>query len=141
MWCVPTLDNEYVARMEAVLGLYEQPLDPRRPVVCLDERPVQLLQDARPGKPLRAGRVTIKDYEYVRRGTANVFCAVEPKAGKHMIKATANRKAESFAEMTAAGKRRPTPIASASVGVSRGPSRDTNSATTFARAEVEQVPR
>jgi transposase len=99
MWCVPALDNEYVARMEAVLGLYEQALDPRRPVVCLDERPVQLLEDARPSKPLRAGRGTIRDYEYVRRGTANVFCAVEPKAGKHMIKATANRKAAAFAEM------------------------------------------
>lgn len=99
MWCVPALDNEYIARMEALLGLYEQPVDPRRPVVCLDERPVQLLQDSRPSKPLRPGKGVIKDYEYVRRAAANVFCAVEPKAGKHIIKATANRKAAAFAEM------------------------------------------
>jgi len=99
MWCVPTLDAEYIARMEALLGLYEQALDPRRPVVCLDEKPVQLLQDARAGKALRPGRCTIRDYEYVRHSTANIFCAVEPKAGKHMIKATADRKAAAFAEM------------------------------------------
>lgn len=99
MWCVPALDNEYITRMEALLGLYEQPVDPHRPVVCLDERPVQLLQDSRPSKPLRPGRGIIRDYEYVRCGTANVFCAVEPKAGKHIIKATANRKAAAFAEM------------------------------------------
>ncbi|MCC6811528.1 MAG: IS630 family transposase [Deltaproteobacteria bacterium] len=96
---MPALDNEYIARMEALLGLYEQPLDRHRPVVCLDERPVQLLQDSRPSKPLRPGRGVMKDYEYVRCGTANVFCAVEPKAGKHIIKATANRKAAAFAEM------------------------------------------
>lgn len=90
--------------MEALLNLYEKPLDPRRPVVCLDERPVQLLDAYRPGKPMRPGRIALKDYEYIRCGTANVFCAVGPKAGKHFInkhfiKATPNRKGPAFAEM------------------------------------------
>lgn len=99
MWCVPSLDDEYIERMEALLILYEKGVDPLRPVVCLDERPVQLLDAYRSGRPMRPGRIAMKDYEYVRCGTANVFCAVEPKAGKHFIKATPNRKGPAFAEM------------------------------------------
>ena len=99
MWCVPELDDEYIARMEDVLDLYERPYDSREPVVCLDERPVQLRGDKRsrsrasPGKPARY------DYEYVRLGTANIFCAVEPLAGKHIAKVTPTRSGAEFAKM------------------------------------------
>lgn len=68
--------------------------------MCLDEKPVQLLEDARP--PIAAdkpGAIFKRDYEYVRGGTANVFCAVEPKAGKHFTKVTKNRKGPEFAKM------------------------------------------
>jgi hypothetical protein len=82
MWCIPELTQEYAERMEDVLNLYEKPLDPMEPVVCLDAKPVQLLEDARKSivadKP---GAIFKRDYEYVRGGTANVFCGVEPKAG------------------------------------------------------------
>jgi transposase len=98
MWCVPTLDKEYVGRMEDLLDLYEKPLDPREPVVCLDERPVQLLDFERFRVPCGPGRIAKQDYEYVRCGTANLFCTVEPKAGRHSIKATPNRKGPAFAE-------------------------------------------
>jgi len=68
--------------------------------VCLDEKPVQLLEDARKSivadKP---GAIFKRDYEYVRGGTANVFCAVEPKAGKHFTRVTKNRKGPAFAKM------------------------------------------
>lgn len=97
MWCVPAIDGQYVERMEDVLELYARPLDPLEPVVCLDERPVVLHDAARPGKPMRPGKTARIDYEYVRRGTANVFCIVEPKTGRRLTHATANRTGRRFA--------------------------------------------
>lgn len=85
--------------MEDLLALYERPWDRRRPVVCLDEKPVNLHAEVRPSRPLRPGRPARRDYEYQRCGTANLFCAVEPKAGRHVIKATANRTSRQFAAM------------------------------------------
>jgi hypothetical protein len=101
MWCVPELNAEYVARMEDVLTLYEMPYNAREPVVCLDERPVQLRDAARQGRPARPGKERREDYEYVRRGTANVFCAVQPLGGRHFTKATENRSGAEFAKMVA----------------------------------------
>ena len=48
MWCVPNLTDEYIERMEDVLGVYERAHDPKRPVICIDEKPIQLLEDSRP---------------------------------------------------------------------------------------------
>jgi transposase len=96
MWCVPTLDAEYIDRMEDVLNVLARPHDPREPVVGLDERPVVLRGTRRPGRPMRVGRVAREDYEYVRRGTANIYCIVEPKAGRHGTHATRDRKTPRF---------------------------------------------
>lgn len=101
MWCVPELTAEYIARMEDLLTLYEKPYDAREPNVCFDERPVQLLDAARPGRPGAPGKERREDYEYVRCGTANVFCAIEPLAGRHFTKATANRSGPEFAQVVA----------------------------------------
>ncbi len=98
MWCVPAIDAEYVARMEDVLRLYARPHDPSRPVVCLDERPVQLHDSAREGTPLAPGAPAKRDYEYVRRGTANVFCVIEPQTGRRLTHATKNRTGIVFAK-------------------------------------------
>lgn len=98
MWCIPRLDEEFVERMEELLALYEKPLDPMEPVVCLDEKPVQCLDDKRRTIRVRNGSYR-RDYEYIRRGTANVFCVVEPKAGRHLTRATPNRKKPAFARM------------------------------------------
>jgi len=98
MWCVPKLDEEYVTRMEDVLETLAKPLNEREPVVALVERPVQLLDSARPGVPMVPGRIARNDYEYVRHGTANIFCIVEPKGGRHLTHATRNRKAPRFAD-------------------------------------------
>jgi hypothetical protein len=57
--------------------------DPVEPVVCLDEKPVTLHADVRPPSPGQPGREARRDNEYERCGTANVFCAVEPKAVRH----------------------------------------------------------
>ena len=97
MWCVPKLDQEYVERMEEVLEALNQPLDKHAPVAALDERPVQLLDSVRPDPAMAPGRVARRDYEYARCGTANVFCVVEPKAGRHQTYATKNRIGAQFA--------------------------------------------
>jgi hypothetical protein len=96
MWCVPRLDREYVERMEDVLNTLSRPLDPREPVVALDERPVVLHDSARIGRPAAPGKLARQDYEYVRRGTANVYCIASPRGGQHWTHATPNRKAEWF---------------------------------------------
>ena len=57
MWCIPQVDGEYVARMEDVLDLYAEAPDPKRPVVCFDESPVQLIGEVRQPIPARSGRL------------------------------------------------------------------------------------
>lgn len=98
MWCVAELNEEYIARMEDVLALYEKPLLEREPVICVDEKPVVLHADVRPPRPMRPGRIARRDCEYERCGTANVFCGVQPKAGRHFTKPTANRSSPQFAD-------------------------------------------
>ena len=63
MWCVPTLDADYIECMEDVLNVLARPYNPREPVVGLDERPVVLRGASRPGRPMRAGRLAREDYE------------------------------------------------------------------------------
>ena len=98
MWCVPKLDAEYVARMEDVLALYAEPADPKRPVVCFDETPRQLIGEAR--VPVRAepGKRARFDYEYVRNGTANVFMFVDVHRPWRHAKVTDRRACTDFAE-------------------------------------------
>jgi len=98
MWCVPKLDAEYVCRMEDVLRLYSARSEKDEPLVCLDERPVQLLDDTRPRALAKPGRCPRADYEYKRKGTANVFAIVEPKLGIHLTHATPNRKAPNYVQ-------------------------------------------
>lgn len=97
MWCVAELNEEYVEKMEDVLAVYEKALSSEEPVV-VDEKSVTLHKDVREALPMRPGSVAKRDYEYERCGTANVFCAVEPKAGVHFTKATSTRSAAEFAE-------------------------------------------
>jgi hypothetical protein len=93
------LTPEYIERMEDVLRLYGRPWDSEEPVICLDEKSIQLLEDFRPAKLARPGRAGRQDSEYVRRGTGNVFCGVEPQAGRHLTWVTKNRKADTFARI------------------------------------------
>ena len=97
MWCVAKVDEAYWKRMEEVLALYERPYNPQEPVVCFDEKPVVLRRDVRPTTPASLQQVAKRDYEYERRGTANVFCAVEPLAGRHFTWPTPNRSGPQFA--------------------------------------------
>jgi hypothetical protein len=99
MWVVADLDEEYIAKMEDVLEVYERPYDPQEPVVCVDEKPVTLHADVRPASPARPGREARRDNEYECCCTANVFCAVEPKAGRHFTFPTPDRSGFEFAQV------------------------------------------
>jgi transposase len=97
-WCVPRIDEEFIERMEDVLDVYERPQDSRNPVICIDEKPIQLLAHVRPDSGIAPGRPAKVDYEYKRNGTCNVFCAVEQKAGRYIAEVTKQRKGPDFAE-------------------------------------------
>jgi len=99
MWVVTDLDDDYIANMEDVLEVYERPYDPQQPLICLDEKPITLHADVRPATPAVPGREARRDNEYKRCGTANVFCAVEPKAGRHFTFATPDRSGFEFAQV------------------------------------------
>lgn len=77
--------------MEDVLDVYHRPYDPERPVVCLDECSKQLIGEVREPLPPKPGQVAKYDSEYERKGTANVFMAVEPLAGKRTVRVTDRR--------------------------------------------------
>jgi transposase len=98
MWCIPPKQNAaFVCQMEDVLDVYKQPYDPRRPQVCLDEKPTQLVSDAREPLPARRGQPRRPDHEYKRNGTANVFCAFEPLANWRKLAVTDRRTKVDFA--------------------------------------------
>jgi hypothetical protein len=84
--------------MEDILELLAEPYDPERPVVCFDEKPVQLLRDVRESRPVRPGQPALQDYEYRREGTANIFMTVEPLRGWRHLEVTAQRTKLDFAE-------------------------------------------
>jgi hypothetical protein len=84
--------------MYDLLDLYEQPYNPRKPMVGFDEKPKQLLKDSRTPLPMKPGSPEKYDYEYIRGGKANIFVAVEPKAGKRTIKVTDRRGKKEFAQ-------------------------------------------
>jgi hypothetical protein len=99
-WCVAELTPEYIHKMEDVLATYERPWNAKQPVVCVDEKPVQVLADVRAPLPARKpAQIAKQDNEYARRGTANIFCGVEPKSGRHFTEVTPTRSGAEFAQM------------------------------------------
>ena len=98
MWCIPKVDAEFVARMEDVLDLYAEAPDEKRPVICFDETPRQLIGEARVPVAARPGKTARIDYEYVRNGTANVFMFVDAQRPWRHAKVTDHRTNRDFAE-------------------------------------------
>lgn len=97
MWCIPQVDGEYVARMEDVLDLYAEPPDSKRPVVCFDESPVQLIGETRQPIPAMPGQLERYDCEYKRNGTANLFIVLDVHRSWRRVKVTDSRAAVDFA--------------------------------------------
>ena len=99
-WCIPPVQNaEFVAKMEDILEVYALPYDPEVPVVCLDEKPYQLLADSREPLPARPGDMEKVDYEYVRHGTCSIFLLTEPLAGWRHAVALPRRTKKDWAKM------------------------------------------
>lgn len=97
MWCIQQITTEYRKRMYHLLDLYKQDYDPVHPVVCMDEKSKQLLQDNRKPIAAKPGSLGKYDYEYKRNGTCNLFVAVDPKGGKRFVKVTDTRTKADFA--------------------------------------------
>jgi hypothetical protein len=97
-WCIPPKANaEFVCQMEDVLDVYKRPYDPKRPMVCFDERPKQLIGETRIVIPMSSGKPLRYDYEYRRNGVANLFMMFEPLAGKRHVKVTDRRTKKDWA--------------------------------------------
>lgn len=92
----PGKSGGFVARMEQVLEVCKRPEDPKRPVVCMDEAPRQLIGETRLPLPAQPGQPQRYDFEYERKGTCNVFMAVEPLAGKRLAEVIATKKAADY---------------------------------------------
>lgn len=95
----PKANAEFVCAMEDVLEVYKRPHDPRRPVVCLDETSKQLVGETRSPVPAAPGQLRRVDYEYERKGTANLFMTFEPLVGKRWVKVPRRRTLQDFAEV------------------------------------------
>jgi DDE superfamily endonuclease len=85
--------------MEDILDLYHRHLDFRRPLVCIDEIPKQLVEETRRPVPARPGQPARYDYEYRRMGVANLFMVFEPLLGWRAVQVTERRTAKDFAEV------------------------------------------
>jgi hypothetical protein len=97
MWCIPQAGAGYVACMEDVLDLYEQPYDPLRPQVCYDEWRRALISETRASIPAEPGRRKRIDYEYRRNGVAYLHMLFEPLVSKRHIRVTAQHTMQDFA--------------------------------------------
>jgi transposase len=98
MWCIPRVDGEFVARMEDVLDLYAERPDAKRPVVCFDESPTQLIGEVRAPIAANPGQRERYDCEYRRNGTANLFISLDVHRSWRHVKVTDHRTAVDFAQ-------------------------------------------
>ena len=97
MWCVGQLDAAYIAQLEHILDLYAEPPCAERPLVNVDEAGKQLVGDVNAGKPMSPGQVSKLDYEYERKGVANIYLCFDRHRGWRHAKVTQTKKAADFA--------------------------------------------
>lgn len=96
MWCIGRITQEYRERMYDLLHLYSLPYRRQEPVVCIDEKSKQLLQNTRTPLSPKPGAPVKLDYEYKRAGTCNLFLAVEPKGRRRAVEVTTRRTKPDF---------------------------------------------
>lgn len=98
-WCIPPEHKAaFVAAMEDVLTVYSRAYDEDYPVVCMDEKPVQLFANARKSIRSKDGRIEYEDNEYIRNGTASIFIFTEPLNGWRYAQAEEHRTGEDWAK-------------------------------------------
>ena len=98
-WCIPpSEDAEFVANMEDILDVYQQPYDSDYPLWCMDEKPYQILDECRKPMPMKPGDIAKIDSEYVRNGTVSIFCFVQPHSGRILHAVEPTRTAVDWAE-------------------------------------------
>lgn len=100
MWCIPPKQNaEFVAHMEDVLEVYSRPYDEKRPVICMDEKPFQLLDEMFTPIPMSENNHNKKyDCEYVRKGSCSIFMFTEPLGQWREAHALPHRTSEDWAK-------------------------------------------
>jgi len=86
--------------MEDILHLYALPYNPKRPLICVDERPCQLIEDVLVPLPMEPGKSKRQDYHYKRNGVCTVFIAFEPLAGRRFVQVREHRTKKDYAEFT-----------------------------------------
>ncbi len=99
MWCIGQMDAGYIAQMEHILDLYTAPSCPARPVVNVDEAGKQLVGEVKAGAPMSPGQVSKVDYEYERKGVANIYLCFDRHRGWRHAKVTDTKKATDFAAL------------------------------------------
>jgi hypothetical protein len=96
-WCIPAATSEFVWHMEDVLDVYQRPVDPKQPVICLDETSRQVLAEVRAPLPMTPGHPTRHDPEYARAGVINCFLVTEPARGWRQVRISQQRTRLDFA--------------------------------------------
>ena len=96
-WCLGNLTTLFLWRMEQILDLYEQPYAPKRPLICVDERPCQLLGDVLVPLPMKPGKPKREGYQYKRNGVCTVFMAFEPLTGWRFVQVRPQRTKKDYA--------------------------------------------
>jgi hypothetical protein len=94
----PEQDGDFVATMEDVLDVYERPNDPKRPVICFDEQPKQLIGEERIPIPASPGQVERYDYQYKRLGTVDNFMFFRPLGNWRRVSVRDRKTQLDFAE-------------------------------------------
>ena len=95
-WCISRVDAAFLARMEALLALYEQPINPKAPVVCFDERPCFLIGQVLDPIPLIKGRAAKEHYAYTKHGSCALLAAIEPLTGKRLAEVYPRRTMQEY---------------------------------------------
>ena len=97
--CIPPKDDAgFVANMEDILDIYQQPYDKDYPLWCMDEKPYQLLDESRAPLPMKQGDIAKTDSEYIRNGTVSIFCFIQPHTGRIVHAVEPTRTAVDWAE-------------------------------------------
>jgi len=96
-WCIGQINAEFIARMERLLWLYQQPYDPRYPVICFDERPCFLIGEKVEPLAIQTGQVRKEHYAYEKNGSCALLAAIEPLTGQRLAHVRPQRTKREYA--------------------------------------------